>query len=91
MIARLLRAGTRYVRDMDLADVAAMKFCLASMGILLGLGIPARMKRPVGWMAAILFLGTYIPLMSKFVDHYHQEVQGEDFAPLTSEEETPAP
>ncbi len=67
MLNKLLCAGNRYLKEMDLADMAALKFCLASMGVLMGLGVSARHKKPVGLLAAILFVGTYIPLMSKFI------------------------
>lgn len=85
-VEKLLHTGSRYIKDMDLEDMAAFKFCLASMGVLLGVGIPARMKKPVGLMAGFLFVGTYIPLMSKFVDLYHQTEGGDAPAPAPTPE-----
>ncbi len=44
-----------------------LKFCLFSIGILVGTSIPSKKKKPVNIIAVIVFLATYIPLMSKFV------------------------
>ena len=43
-----------------------LKFCLFSMGILAGMQIPGKNKRQTGWIAAAVFVATYIPLMAKF-------------------------
>lgn len=67
---RLLKAGDNYLKKMDLEDMAALKFCLLSLGTLLGLGVSHRNKKPVGLLAGMLFLGTYVPLMSDFVMEY---------------------
>ena len=44
-----------------------LKFCLFSAGILAGMQIPARDKKKAGIAAGVLFLITYIPLMTKFI------------------------
>lgn len=46
MVKRWLAAGRLMVRDMDLEDVAALKLCLLSLGVLLGLAVPRRKKLP---------------------------------------------
>ena len=88
-VEKFLRAGNRYLKDMDLEDMAALKFCLGSMGILMGIGIPARLKKPVGLVAGLLFVGTYIPLMSKFVDAFH-EVGDDEIHPIPAEGDAPS-
>lgn len=50
----------------DWRDLALVKFCLCAIGVLLGLCVPARHKKPVAGLAACVFLVTYIPLMAKF-------------------------
>lgn len=67
---KLLHTGDQYLKSMDLEDMAALKFCLSSMGVILGIGVPMKLKKPVGLLAGLLFLGTYVPLVSKFVDMY---------------------
>ena len=67
---RLLKAGDRYLKKMDLEDMAALKFCLLSLGTLVGLSLSPRKRKPAGLLAGLLFLGTYVPLMSDFVAEY---------------------
>jgi len=69
---RLLKAGDNYLKKMDLEDMAALKFCLLSLGTLMGLSISPRNRKPVGMLAGLLFLGTYVPLMSDFLAEYQR-------------------
>jgi len=64
---QLLRGSKQYIRSMDLCDMALIKLCLLSVGILIGLCIPSRSKKCMALLASILFGGTFIPLMGKFV------------------------
>lgn len=66
MMDSLLGAGRLYIKDMDLEDVAALKLCLMALGILMGLGIPLKGRRAAALLAGLLFVGTYIPLLSQF-------------------------
>ena len=66
MLDHWLAAGRLYIKEMDLEDVAALKFCLLALGILMGMGIPLKSRRATAVLASILFVGTYVPLMSKF-------------------------
>jgi len=76
---KLICAGNKYLKEMDLEDLAALKFCLLSLGTLMGLGVSKKMKKPVGLVAGLLFLGTYVPLMSRFTDLYSKaEYAAED-------------
>jgi hypothetical protein len=63
---KLLRSGRRYLKTMDLTDMSALKVCLLSLGILIGLFIPSRSKKSAGLLMGILFAGTYVTLMSRF-------------------------
>lgn len=62
---KLLHSGRRYLKTMDLTDMAALKICLLSLGILIGLFIPSRSKKSTSLLMGVLFAGTYIPLMGK--------------------------
>ncbi len=55
-----------YYADKYLEDLAMIKFCLFSIGILAGIKIPAKNKKKAGMVASVLFAITYIPLMAKF-------------------------
>ena len=67
MVKRWLAAGRLMVRDMDLEDVAALKMCLLSLGVLLGLAVPRRKKPAFALFSTLVFIGTYFPLMVKFL------------------------
>ncbi len=56
----------RYLEKSDWKDLAMIKFCLFSMGVLAGMRIPEKKRKTAGWIAAAVFAATYIPLMAKF-------------------------
>lgn len=57
--------GNRYAKQSTWVDFALTKFCLFSMGLLIGLLIKDSLKFGVCIVAAIVFVLTYIPLMMK--------------------------
>ena len=63
---KLFCCADRFIRKSDWKDLAMIKFCLFSMGILAGTRIPGKNRKQAGWIAAIVFAATYIPLMAKF-------------------------
>ena len=48
--------------------VAVLKFCLCSLGILLGLSVADKGKKATKGVAWLVFLGTYVALMVDFVN-----------------------
>ncbi len=56
----------KYLEKSVWKDLAMIKFCLFSIGILAGIKIPAKNKKKAGMVASVLFAITYIPLMAKF-------------------------
>ena len=67
MIQKWLSAGRLMVRELELEDMAALKLCLMSLGLLLGLSVPRRKKPALALFSTLVFLGTYLPLMVKFL------------------------
>lgn len=67
MVKKWLAAGRLMVQDMELEDVAALKLCLLSLGVLLGLALPRRKRPTFALFSTIVFIGTYLPLMGKFL------------------------
>lgn len=62
-------AGTRYIRHMELDDMAALKICLLSTGTLLGLSCKGKFtRRLAGLTCSFLAAGLAIPLTSRFLD-----------------------
>lgn len=62
---KLFCYADRYIGKSDWKDLAMIKFCLFSIGILAGMRIPEKNKKQAGWIAAAVFVATYIPLMAK--------------------------
>ena len=74
----LLFAGAdRYLAECDWRDLALLKFCLAAMGLLLGLLAPQEKKKPFLLGAALVFAATYLPLMAKYVGVLRKMKTGE--------------
>lgn len=63
---KLIAAGNRYLKEMDLNDVALLKICLTALGVLIGLGGSTRHKKRMSLLAGFAFVGAWIPLMAKF-------------------------
>lgn len=67
MVKKWIAAGRLMVRELDLEDVAALKLCLLSLGTLLGLAVPRKKKPAFALFSTLIFIGTYFPLMVKFL------------------------
>lgn len=63
---KLFCYAEKYIAECDWKDLAMLKFCLFAMGVLAGMQIPRKSRKQVGWIAAAVFMATYIPLMAKF-------------------------
>ncbi len=65
-VKKLFGYADRYLEKSDWKDLAMIKFCLFSMGVLAGMCIPEKKQKMAAWIAAAVFAATYIPLMAKF-------------------------
>ena len=63
---KLFEAANRYIETSDWKIIAVLKFCLISLGMILGMIIKPRHKKIVLTGALVTFFVTYIPLMYKF-------------------------
>ena len=63
---KLFEAANRYIETSDWKIFAVLKFCLISLGMIVGIMIKPEHKKKVLIGAAVLFVATYIPLMYKF-------------------------
>ena len=63
---KLFEAANRYIETSDWKIFAVLKFCLISLGMMIGMLIKPEHKKKVLTGAAVLFVATYIPLMVKF-------------------------
>lgn len=64
---QLFRCADHYIQSRDWKMLTGLKFCLCSIGILLGVLVPVKHKKTVAAGAFGVFLATYIPLMTDFL------------------------
>ena len=60
---RIFASANEFVRESNWKDLAVLKFCLLSLGLLAGMQIAERCKKGVRTAASVVFTLTYIPLM----------------------------
>jgi hypothetical protein len=76
-VKKLFVIANRYIENSDWKVIAVLKFCLISLGMLLGMLIREDHKKKVRPAAAGIFFLTYVPLMAKFY-RTMKEVQGKE-------------
>ena len=62
---KLFAAADRYVETSDWKIIAVLKFCLISLGIMIGMQIKPKYKKSVFLGSLSVFAVTYVPLMTK--------------------------
>ena len=75
---RIFDCADHYVQSRDWRMVAGLKFCLCSIGTLLGFIIPGKHKKAAGCFALGAFFATYIPLMADFLSFALDFFRSED-------------
>ena len=64
---RLFHYADKYLEKSNWKDLAMVKFCLFSMGIMVGMQLPKE-KKKYAWIGAVaIFVLTYVILMAKFL------------------------
>ena len=63
----LMQRADRYAAQSTWKDFALVKFCLAALGVLIGLSVPTRRRKVAGILAVLVFLPTYVLLMKDFL------------------------
>ena len=63
----LFQAANQYIQESDWKVIAVMKFCLLSLGMLIGMHLPTKCKKAATYGCGVLFLVTYLPLMAKLI------------------------
>lgn len=62
-----LSYANEYVRQSDWKDLALIKLCLCSAGVLIGMSLAKRVKKLATFGAMAVFIATYLPLMWKLL------------------------
>ncbi len=63
---KLFDAANRYIETSDWKIIAVLKFCLISLGMMVGMQIRPEHKKTVFFGALGVFAAAYVPLMAKF-------------------------
>lgn len=63
---KLFKLANRYIQESDWRTLAALKLCLLSIGLIVGVLLPASCRTAVLIVSGVVFVATYIPLMAKF-------------------------
>ena len=69
----LFDTANRYIETSDWKIIAVLKFCLISLGVMIGMGIKKEHKKKVFLIAIFTFFLTYLPLMFKFYKVFKEE------------------
>lgn len=67
---KLIRASEIYLSRCSWKDIAILKFCVCSVGVLIGIFVPSKHRKKFFIGALLLFAVTYIPLMTKFLSAF---------------------
>lgn len=71
----LFHLADEFVSHSDWKTLALLKFCLCAIGIMIGLALPPKARKSALFIAAITFVATYIPLMTKLLHlATHEEI-----------------
>ncbi len=63
---KLFDYANQYLQESDWKIFSLVKFCLFSMGVMVGVLLPRKYRKTACAVSAATFFATYIPLMSKF-------------------------
>ena len=63
----LFASADEYLQNSDWKDIAVLKLCLLSLGLLAGMQLPEKHRNTARVAAVVIFVATYIPLMTKFL------------------------
>jgi hypothetical protein len=64
---KLIIASEMFLRKCKWTDLAMLKSCLCASGIMIGTHVPKKVKKPLFFGSAIVFITTYVALMHKFL------------------------
>ena len=63
---KLLEYANEFARQSTWKDFALVKICLLAMGLMWGMALHQKAKKPAALLAAAAFAATYVPLVLKF-------------------------
>ena len=79
---QLFALANAYIGSRDWKVLALVKFCLASLGLLLGLNVPARHRKTMFWGALAVFFVHLVPSHGRFREFLPEILAGPQQRPL---------
>jgi len=74
---KMFDCADAFIQARDWKMLTLLKFCLFSIGIIVGLFLPKKYKKPALASAFVVFLVTYVPLMADFgkfaIDYFNKD------------------
>ena len=64
---KLFEFANQYITLLNWQQFSMIKFCLISLGVLIGILVPSEAKAAAGIVAGVVFAGTYLPIMVHFI------------------------
>lgn len=61
-----VQIADEFIKEMHVADMVVLKFCLLALGMIVGICLPKKWKRPALFTALFVFIVTYLPLVTKW-------------------------
>ena len=74
---KLFDVANRYIETSDWKIIAVLKFCLISLGVMLGMTVSEKYRKPVLLTALAVFFPTYSVLMLKFYKTFAEYTETE--------------
>ena len=75
----LFAIANEYLRQSDWKNLALMKCGLLSLGVLIGVLVPSKAKRPVIMATVCVFILTYLPLAVKLFERIFRKPYSRNF------------
>ena len=75
---KLFEAADRYIQSSDWKVISVLKFCLISLGMIVGMLIKPEHKKVTMVCAIAVFMASYIPLMNRFFFVFTETEQDTD-------------
>ncbi len=70
---KMFSLADEYLKICGWRDLALVKLCLGTLGILIGLAMPKKIRVPVALVATGGFLASYVPIMIRFIQFTREE------------------
>ncbi len=64
---KLFTSADEYIKSCNWKDLTLIKFCLWSIGVLIGVNLPRKNRRAATAVSAGVFVATYIAIMPRFL------------------------